>query len=166
MRRFHGHETKSEPPPKIRTPTATASNRAKVKKMFLKLGRGFTPPPPPCPANNKVLKYGPHRSVATPLDTRFETELIRYLNPVPNLSGSKKIRSERKYSLHEGVHGCNGDEMGCCAYGPKCKKGPCCCQCCCCCWKCTVAQKQKNTKVAAKMQGDSLFYRDKFCANS
>ena len=35
-------------------------------------------PPPPCPANNKVLKkYGP-------LDTPFGTEIIRYLNPVPN----------------------------------------------------------------------------------
>ena len=39
-RRLHGQETKQEAPPNLRTPTATASGRAKVKNRFLKWGGG------------------------------------------------------------------------------------------------------------------------------
>ena len=39
------------------------------------------------------------------MDTPFDTQFLRYLNPGPNQSGPKKLRSERKCSLEKAFVG-------------------------------------------------------------
>ena len=70
-----------------------------------------TPPPCPCPANNKVLKKTRFEHECS-LDAPFGTQFIRYPHPVPNSFGSNKTRSERKCSLDTAFVGHGGGGLG------------------------------------------------------
>ena len=62
---------------------------------------------PPCPANNKILKKIRSERECL-LDTPFGTQLIRYLNPVPNYSGPKKNTVRTEVFVGQGIHWTRG----------------------------------------------------------